>query len=186
MNLPNSLTLSRVLLIPIFMAVFYSPLPWKHLLAAGLFAIAAATDWLDGYLARRLGQTSAFGAFLDPVADKLLVATALVVLVQSDPRALLALAAAIIIGREIAVSALRELMAELGNRTAVSVAMIGKIKTTAQLIAIVLMLYREPVLGLPVYDIGFLLLYVAAVLTLWSMVVYLRAAWPVIRPGAKS
>ena len=186
MNLPNSLTLSRVLIIPVFMAVFYSPLPWKHLLAAGLFAAAAVTDWLDGYLARRLGQTSAFGAFLDPVADKLLVATALVLLVQADPRALLALAAAVIIGREIAVSALRELMAELGEKATVSVAMIGKIKTTAQLIAIVLMLYQESVFGLPVYEIGFVLLYVAAALTLWSMIVYLRAAWPVIRPGARN
>ena len=127
MNIPNSLTLIRILLIPVFVLVFYLPYKWTHLAASGLFALGAITDWLDGYLARKLDQTSVFGAFLDPVADKLLVATALVLLVQADPRAWLAIIAAIIIGREIAVSALREFMAEMGQRSQVKVATVGKI-----------------------------------------------------------
>jgi CDP-diacylglycerol--glycerol-3-phosphate 3-phosphatidyltransferase/cardiolipin synthase len=183
MNLPNSLTFLRISLIPIFVGVFYLPFAWSHLACATLFALAAVTDWLDGYLARRLGQTSAFGAFLDPVADKLMVAVALVLLVQRDPRPWLAVPAAIIIGREIAISALREWMAEIGKRTRVAVGYVGKVKTTAQMVAILTMLYREPIGPLPTYRVGFMLLYVAAVLTLWSMVVYLRSAWPLLRAG---
>jgi CDP-diacylglycerol--glycerol-3-phosphate 3-phosphatidyltransferase len=185
MNLPNSLTLVRILLIPVFILVFYLPYHWTNAAAAVIFAVGALTDWLDGYLARRLGQTSRFGAFLDPVADKLLVAVALVLLVQADPRAWLAITAAIIIGREIAVSALREFMAEIGQRSQVKVATVGKVKTVAQMSAIVLMLYRTPIGGAPVYEIGFALLVIAAGLTLWSMVVYLRAAWPSLKPGVK-
>ncbi len=185
MNIPNSLTLLRILLIPVFIAVFYLPYQWTHAAAAAMFALGAITDWLDGYLARRLDQTSRFGAFLDPVADKLLVAVALVLLVQKDPRAWLAITAAIIIGREIAVSALREFMAEMGQRSKVKVAAVGKVKTVAQMLAIVLMLYGIPIGEVPVYKIGIGLLAIAAVLTIWSMFVYLRAAWPSLRPGAE-
>lgn len=182
MNIPNSLTIIRILLIPVFILVFYLPYRWTHAAAAGLFTLGAITDWLDGYLARKLDQQSRFGAFLDPVADKLLVAVALVLLVQSDPRVWLAITAAIIIGREIAVSALREFMAEMGQRSRVKVATVGKIKTTAQMLAIILMIYRVPVGEVPVYAIGFVLLVIAAGLTLWSMIVYLRAAWPSLKP----
>ncbi len=175
MNLPNSLTLFRISLIPIFVAVFYLPVSWAHAATAVLFALGGLTDWLDGYLARRLGQTSAFGAFLDPVADKLLVAVALVLLVQHDPRPWLAVAAAVIIGREIVISGLREWMAELGKRTKVAVSRIGKAKTTAQMLAIFLMLYRDPIGAVPTYGVGIALLYAAALLTLWSMAVYLRS-----------
>lgn len=184
MNIPNTLTLLRILLIPVMLVLFYLPYPWSRAAAAGVFTLAALTDWLDGWLARRLHQTSAFGAFLDPVADKLMVSCALVVLVQADPRAALAVASLIIIGREIAVSALREFMAQLGLRSRVAVATVGKVKTVAQMVAIGMMLYGEPFGDSPIYEWGYWLLMVAAVLTLWSMIIYLRAAWPDIRPGA--
>lgn len=177
-NIPNLLTLFRILLIPVFVAVFYWPSPWSHAATAGVFALAAFTDWLDGYLARRLGQVSPLGAFLDPVADKLMVATALVMVVQADPTPWLAVAAVVIIGREITISALREWMAEVGARAQVAVSEVGKIKTATQMLAIFLMLYRDDVLEMPVYTIGYVLLYVAVVLTLWSMTLYLLAAWP--------
>lgn len=183
MNLPNSLTFFRISLIPVFVAVFYLPFRWAHAATAVIFALGGLTDWLDGYLARRLGQTSAFGAFLDPVADKLLVAVALVLLVQHDPKPWLAVAAAVIIGREIVISGLREWMAELGKRTKVAVSRVGKVKTTAQMLAIFLMLYRDPVGPVPTYGVGIALLYAAAALTLWSMFVYLRSAWPLLRAG---
>jgi CDP-diacylglycerol--glycerol-3-phosphate 3-phosphatidyltransferase/cardiolipin synthase len=175
-NTPNLLTLLRIGLIPVFVGIFYIPAPWAGLACALVFSLAAITDWLDGYLARRWGQTSPLGAFLDPVADKLMVAVALVLLVQADPRAVLALPAAVIIGREIAVSALREWMAELGARAQVAVSMVGKFKTTAQMVAIILLILVAT--DSPIYDIGMVLLYIAAALTLWSMVLYLRAAWP--------
>jgi len=177
-NIPNILTLLRIALIPVFVVIFYLPTPWARLVCAIVFTAAAVTDWLDGWLARRWNQTSPLGAFLDPVADKLMVAIALILLVQSDPRIVLALPAAVIIGREITVSALREWMAEIGARAQVAVSMSGKLKTTAQMIAIVLLILHEPLLGIPVLLIGMLLIYVAAVLTLWSMFLYLRAAWP--------
>jgi CDP-diacylglycerol--glycerol-3-phosphate 3-phosphatidyltransferase len=177
-NLPNSLTLLRIALIPVFVAIFYLPVPWARPVCALVFTVAALTDWLDGWLARRWNQTSPLGAFLDPVADKLMVAIALVLLVQSDPGIALALPAAVIISREITVSALREWMAEIGARAKVAVSMAGKLKTTAQMIAIVLLILRDPLLGLPLHAIGMVLLYVAALLTLWSMYLYLRAAWP--------
>ncbi|MBU1190158.1 MAG: CDP-diacylglycerol--glycerol-3-phosphate 3-phosphatidyltransferase [Gammaproteobacteria bacterium] len=183
-NIPNLLTLLRIALIPVFVVVFYLPYDWVHALTAAIFALAAVTDWLDGYLARRLGQMSAFGAFLDPVADKLMVAVALVLLIDVNPSGLhggvLAMPAAVIIGREIAISALREWMAELGERTHVAVSMIGKIKTTAQMIALLLLLYQKPLWGIPIVTLGMVALYVAAILTLWSMFIYLRAAWPVL------
>lgn len=180
-NLPNLLTVLRIVLIPVFVLLFYLPVTWSREAATAIFVLAALTDLLDGYLARRLQMVSPLGAFLDPVADKLMVATALVLLVQADPRILMAVAAAVIIGREVAISALREWMAELGNRTKVAVSEIGKFKTAAQMTAITLLTYRDDIATLPVYTIGMVLLYIAVVLTLWSMTLYLRAAWPSLR-----
>ncbi len=181
LNIPNLLTLLRIAMIPVLIGVFYLDCPLCHIISAAIFGLAAVTDWLDGYLARKLEQSSPFGAFLDPVADKLMVAAALVLLVEANPSPLLAVPAIIIIGREITVSALREWMAELGARAKVAVSVVGKFKTTLQMIAILLLIYREPLLGLPVFEIGYLLLYIAAILTLWSMFVYLKAAWPSLR-----
>jgi CDP-diacylglycerol--glycerol-3-phosphate 3-phosphatidyltransferase/cardiolipin synthase len=182
LNAPNVLTLLRIALIPVFVGVYYAPLEWSHLWSALIFFLAALTDWFDGFLARRWGQVSALGAFLDPVADKLMVAVALILLVETNPTPALAIPAAIIIGREITISALREWMAELGARAKVAVSVVGKFKTAAQMIAILLMIYRHDLWDLPLYRIGFGFLYVAALLTLWSMVVYLRAAWPNFTP----
>lgn len=180
MNLPNILTLSRIVMIPVFVVVFYLPVEWRYVVSAGLFALAGATDWLDGYLARRLNQTTPFGAFLDPVADKLMVAVALTVLVEEYHSAILTLPAVIIIGREIVISALREWMAEMGSRASVAVSYIGKIKTTAQMVAIIMLLAFPP--GIVWAYGGIVLLYLAAALTLWSMVLYLKAAWPDLFP----
>ena len=180
MNVPISITLVRIALIPVLVVVFYLPWSWSNWVCAWLFLIAALTDWLDGFLARRLGQTSSFGAFLDPVADKLMVAVALVLLVEADPRPWVAIPAAVIIGREITISALREWMASIGQSRRVAVVMLGKVKTVAQLSAITLMLFREPIGEIPGYEAGLGLLYLATVLTLWSMVGYLRAALPLI------
>lgn len=180
-NIPNILTLLRIVLVPVFVLIFYLPFSWARIGCAVVFALAAITDWLDGFLARRWSQTSPFGAFLDPVADKLMVAVALLLLVQAEPTPALAIPAAVIIGREITISALREWMAELGARAQVAVSMIGKVKTTLQMVAILLLIYEQPIWGAPIYTIGFVLLYVAAILTLWSMVVYLRAAWPSLK-----
>lgn len=185
-NLPNLLTALRIVLIPVLVVFFYLPVSWGREAAMVVFVLAAITDWLDGYLARRLQLVSALGAFLDPVADKLMVATALVLLVQADPRVSIAVAAAVIIGREIAISALREWMAEIGDRTKVAVSEIGKFKTAAQMVAISLLIYRDDLAGLPVYTVGLVLLYIAVVLTLWSMTVYLRAAWPSLRGDQQS
>lgn len=179
-NWPNTLTLIRIVAIPLIVVVFYLPVPWARPAAGLLFALAGVTDWLDGYLARRLGQTSSFGAFLDPVADKLIVATALVLLVQQDPEPYLAIVAVIIIGREITVSALREWMSQIGERAHVAVSFFAKCKTTVQIVGICLMLYEQPLFGLPIYGIGVMLLLVAAAITVWSMLGYLRAAWPVM------
>jgi len=180
LTLPNVLTWIRIIVIPLIVLVFFLPVPWSRPAAGLLFALAGVTDLLDGYLARKLGQTSKFGAFLDPVADKLVVATALVLLVQADPAMFVAIIAAIIIGREITISALREWMSQVGAQTTVAVSFFGKLKTTLQIIGISLMLYYDSLLGLPIYDIGKVALFVAAGLTLWSMVGYLRAAWPVM------
>lgn len=177
-NIPNILTLLRIVLIPVFVLLFYLPVEWARLSCALVFSVAAVTDWLDGYLARRWGQVSPFGAFLDPVADKLMVAVSLLLLVQADPTPALAIPAAVIIGREITISALREWMAEMGARDEVSVSLIGKFKTAVQMVAILLLIYAEPLLGIPVFTVGFVLLYVAAILTLWSMVLYIKSAWP--------
>jgi CDP-diacylglycerol--glycerol-3-phosphate 3-phosphatidyltransferase/cardiolipin synthase len=174
---PTLLTLLRIALIPVFVLFFYLPVSWAHIAATAVFSLAAITDWVDGYLARRLGQTSAFGAFLDPVADKLMVAVALILIVQAEPTPWLAIPAAVIIGREITVSALREWMAEIGKSSKVAVSPLGKIKTTAQMTALIVLLYHEPLWGLPLREIGYISLYIAAVLTLWSMVGYLKKAW---------
>jgi CDP-diacylglycerol--glycerol-3-phosphate 3-phosphatidyltransferase len=179
-TLPNILTLLRIVLIPVLVIVFYLPVPWSSLLSAAIFGLAAITDWLDGFLARRLRQQSVFGAFLDPVADKLMVTVVLVLLVEAHHNLLFTIPVAIIIGREIAISALREWMSEVGERATVAVSIIGKIKTTAQMIAILLLLYNTPVGLFPTHEVGVVLLYAAAILTLWSMLIYLRAAWPVM------
>jgi cardiolipin synthase (CMP-forming) len=184
LNIPNILTWLRIFLIPLVVAVFYFPPEWlsgheMNLAAAAVFAIAAVPDWLDGYLARALNQTSAFGAFLDPVADKLMVAAALILLVELGR--VDAVIALIIIGREIAISALREWMAQLGQSKSVAVSALGKVKTTAQMIAILLLLYHEDVGGLNSQFIGTWLIYLAAILTLWSMAYYLKMAWPQVR-----
>jgi CDP-diacylglycerol--glycerol-3-phosphate 3-phosphatidyltransferase/cardiolipin synthase len=184
MTIPTSLTLFRIALIPVFVLVFYLPWDQARLWTVIIFTLAAVTDWLDGYLARRLNQTSAFGAFLDPVADKLMVAVALVLLLEASPSPGLAIPAAVIIGREIAVSALRERMAEMGQGSAVAVNMAGKIKTTCQMIAIILLLYGEPLGIFPTNAAGYVLLYVAAALTLWSLFIYLARAWPTLRRSA--
>jgi CDP-diacylglycerol--glycerol-3-phosphate 3-phosphatidyltransferase/cardiolipin synthase len=185
-NAPTALTLLRILLIPCFVAVFFLPVWWANAVCSLLFTLAALTDLLDGYLARRFGQTSAFGAFLDPVADKLMVAAALVLLVQAIPTVWMAIAAVIIIGREITVSALREWMAELGRRQTVAVSMIGKFKTTLQMVALILLLYRHPLAGFPTLEVGLALLVIAAALTLWSMTRYLAAAWPILRESDRA
>ncbi len=180
-NIPNLLTWMRILLIPVVVGVFYLPLSLyeKNLIATCAFIVAALTDWLDGWLARKLGQMSVFGAFLDPVADKLMVAAAIVMLVELDRAD--TVVAFIIIGREIAISALREWMAKIGAAKSVAVSMIGKLKTTAQMIAIPMLLYHDPLGSLPVAQVGYWLLWLAAVLTIWSMGYYLGKAWPEIR-----
>ena len=188
LNVPIALTWLRILLIPIFVGILYLPTHFigsstADLVAMLIFVLAAATDWLDGYLARALNQTSAFGAFLDPVADKLMVAAALIVLVQLGR--VNAVVAMIIIGREITISALREWMAQLGRSASVAVSLIGKIKTAAQMTAIPFLLFNEALPPLPITarDIGTPLIWLAAVLTLVSMVYYLRMAGKVMRQG---
>jgi CDP-diacylglycerol--glycerol-3-phosphate 3-phosphatidyltransferase len=176
-SLPNLLTLLRIVLIPVFIGVFYLPFPWAQAAAAFIFALASFTDWLDGYLARRLQQMSHFGAFLDPVADKLLVATSLLLLVGAKDLNYITLPAIIIVGREIVISGLREWMAEIGSRASVAVSYISKVKTAVQMVALILLLAYNPAytfLG----KVGFIMLYVAAILTIWSMVIYLSIAWP--------
>ena len=182
-NIATSLTWVRIAAIPLVVLTFYSSVSWARPGAGLIFLLAALTDWLDGYLARRLQQTSAFGAFLDPVADKLMVATALILLVQADPRVIITMLAAIIIGREIAVSALREWLAGMGARNRVAVSGYGKLKTIMQMTGLCCMLFQAPLLGLPVYDIGVVFLLLAAGLTVWSMLAYIRAAWGAAPPA---
>lgn len=181
MNIPNALTLLRVLLIPALVLVFYWPFKWHFLVATLIFILAAITDWLDGYLARKWDQSTPFGAFLDPVADKLMVAVALVLLVELHASPWFAVPACIIISREILVSALREWMADLGKRTSVAVSYVGKVKTGFQMTAIGVFLAAGENLIPELVYIGYLLLYAAAILTIWSMFVYLRAAAPELR-----
>jgi CDP-diacylglycerol--glycerol-3-phosphate 3-phosphatidyltransferase len=192
LTVPTMLTLLRIAMIPVLAVVFYLPYGWTNFATAAVFGLASLTDWLDGWIARRFEQYSAFGAFLDPVADKLMVATALFLIVQGHPTAWMALWAAVIVGREIAVSALREWMAEVGQRKKVAVAAIGKIKTIAQMVALTCLLYSvspaSPPHPMPwmveyVAHVGDSLLPAAALLTLWSGLGYLRAAWPSLRDG---
>ena len=187
LNIPNILTIARIVLIPVFLLIAYWPPAvgvngyegtlFRHGLLTGIFVLAAITDWFDGYLARALNQSSAFGRFLDPVADKLMVAAALIVLVQWQPTIIMAFAAIVIISREITVSALREWMAELGARTNVAVSTVGKYKTAFQMIAITVFLLNWQ----PIEWIAYTLLYTAVILTLWSMFIYLKAAWPYLK-----
>ena len=182
-NLPNILTLLRIALIPVFIIVYYSAWEWHNLAAAAIFGLAAATDWVDGYVARKYNLITAFGAFLDPVADKLIVVAAMVMLLEVHATPWFALPSIVIIGREIVISALREWMAEMGYRGTVAVAMIGKIKTWVQMVAIAVLLAAKPEHEFLTL-LGFIAIYIAAALTLWSMVHYLRAAWPQLSAGA--
>jgi CDP-diacylglycerol---glycerol-3-phosphate 3-phosphatidyltransferase len=180
-NVPNTLTWLRILMIPGVVGLFYLPFWWAHPAAGIGFALAGITDTLDGYYARKLGQTSRLGAFLDPVADKLIVAAALVLIVSRDPRWYIVIMAIVIIGREIAVSALREWMAEIGARGRIKVSLMGKYKTIVQIVGLSMLLFQRNLLGVPIYKLGLVLTAIAAVLTLWSMVLYLRLAWPELR-----
>lgn len=195
MNIPNILTLIRIFLIPVMVIFFYLPFWWGHFAAAVVFVAACLTDWLDGYLARSLKLSTRLGAFLDPVADKLMVSVALVMIVGesqfqfisapnsviSIPSAMITIPAAVIVGREIVVSALREWMAELGKRTSVAVSRLGKFKTALQMIALTVLLFCGPTTSTFIIVLGFIMLYLAAILTIWSMVIYLKAAWPDLR-----
>lgn len=183
LNWPNILTLGRIALIPVIVVVFLLPYNWSPPVACLIFAIAGITDWLDGYLARRFNESSAFGRFLDPVADKLMVTTTLLLLLAADPRLWLTLAVIVIIGREITISALREWMAELGAGKHIAVSYVGKVKTTVQMLAIGLMLFEYPLGPVDIYGLGVGMLIVAAGLTLWSMCMYILAAWPELRKG---
>ena len=180
-TIPNLLTGLRIALIPVIVGLFYLPYHWSDMACGILFAVVGITDAFDGYLARKLGQTSRLGAFLDPVADKLIVATALVLIVSKDPRWFVTLTAAVIIGREVGISALREWMAEIGARQKMTVTGVAKFKTIVQIVGLSMMLFHEDLFGLPVYLAGLGLTVLAAVLTLWSMVVYLHAAMPELR-----
>jgi len=182
LTLPTILTLFRIAMLPVMVVVFYAPFRGANIAASAVFIAAALTDWLDGWIARRYGLTSAFGAFLDPVADKLMVAVTLFLIVQDNPTRTLAVISAIIVGREITISALREWMAEIGEHIRVRVAGIGKIKTIAQLVALVVLLYQKAYLdSYGLFHVGEVLLAIAAVLTIWSGLVYVLAAWPVLR-----
>ena len=187
---PNLLTLFRMALIPVVVALYFMPIAGVYVTA--VFLLAGLTDWLDGYLARRLDQTSQFGAFLDPVADKLVVATVLVLLVSDGDvlarvvsQKLFIVAVAVIMGREIAVSALREWVAQSGVQPSIAVSTLGKVKTTVQIIAIALLLYGQDLIGFPTLLVGESMLYVASALTIWSMVGYLKSAWPAISSGVR-
>ncbi len=180
LNLAILLTLFRIAAIPAVVICFYSQIPNARPIAAILFGIAAVTDFIDGWVARKFSQTSRFGEFLDPVADKLMVAIVLVMLVQADSGWFEDIIAMIIIGREITISALREWMATIGERANVKVSFVGKLKTTLQMFGIAFMVYKIPILGIDMYALGFGLLVLAAIMTIWSMLVYLKAAWPFI------
>ena len=186
-NTPNILTLVRIVIIPVIILFYYLPVEKSNQIVTTLFVLAAITDWLDGYLARRWNQGSPFGEFLDPVADKLIVATALILLVSDASvlevvysKVLFTIVTCIIIGREITISALREWMANLGERGIVAAGMTGKVKTVLQMVAISLLLYSDTLFGLPIFRLGEIFLYIAGALTLWSMSVYLKAAWPAL------
>ena len=179
-NLPNILTVIRIVVIPIIVVIFYLPFQWAHYVTANLFFLAGFTDWLDGYLARTWQQTSKFGSFLDPVADKLLVVVSLVLLVSDKTLHYIAIPALIIISRELVISALREWMAEVGARACVKVNFIGKLKTTAQMGAIFFFMLHMEDIFYPITEFAYFSLYVASILTIWSMFMYLKIAWPIL------
>ncbi len=179
-TLPTAITLFRIALIPLFVLVFYLPFSWANIAATVIFTLASISDWVDGYLARSMQLETSFGAFLDPVADKLMVVVVIVLLVEANPSIYVTLPSIVIVAREISISALREWMAQLGASTTVQVSFVGKIKTVAQMIALGFMIFSEPFLGLPIFQIGLVIYYFAALLTIVSMIIYLRAAWPVI------
>ena len=179
-NIPNQLTLLRIGMIPVFVVLYYLPWGWSHIASAAIFSLAALTDWVDGYLARKMGLETPFGAFLDPVADKLIVVVALIMLLQSNPTIWFALPTVVIIGREVVISALREWMAERGLREEVAVSMLGKVKTWVQMAAIIFLLLAGKEFGVFAV-IGYLGLYASAGIALWSMLVYLKQAWPEMR-----
>ncbi|MCH2098203.1 MAG: CDP-diacylglycerol--glycerol-3-phosphate 3-phosphatidyltransferase [Pseudomonadales bacterium] len=181
MNLANLLTSFRIVLVPVFVLLFMLPSDWTRLATATVFALAAVTDWIDGYVARSRGETSRFGAFLDPVADKLIVGAALVMMAGAHANLWFSAAAVVIVGREIIISALREWMADMQRRGVVSVSWVGKVKTVFQMVAILVLLALPAELDLLWVKLGYGLLYVAAALTLWSMVIYIQAAWPTLR-----
>jgi CDP-diacylglycerol--glycerol-3-phosphate 3-phosphatidyltransferase len=183
LTIPTLLTIFRIILVPVLVLVFYWDHPWSNILSCAVFVLGALTDWLDGWIARRYNMNSAFGAFLDPVADKLAVTFALFLVTQRHPTAWFAILSAIIVGREITISALREWMAGIGARGLVKVALLGKLKTIVQMVAISLVLFYEDLLGIPIFKIGEWLLAIAAALTLWSGFDYIRAAWPSMRKG---
>ena len=185
-TIPNLLTGLRIALIPVIVALFYMPYHWSDMACGLLFAVVGITDAFDGYLARKLGQVSPLGAFLDPVADKLIVAAALVLIVSRNPAWYVTLITAVIIGREIAISALREWMSEIGARHKMQVSAVAKFKTIVQIVGLSMMLFREDLFGLPIYDFGLVLTVLAAVLTLWSMIAYLVAAGPELRGSGET
>ena len=180
LTLPTAITLFRIVLIPLFVIVFYLPFSWTNIAGAAIFFVACVSDWVDGYLARSMKLESPFGAFLDPVADKLIVVVIIVLLVQANPSIYVALPSVIIVAREISISALREWMAQIGSSATLKVSFIGKAKTMAQMWALGFMVFRDPFLGLPIFEIGLAIYYLAAILNIVSMVIYMRAAWPVI------
>jgi len=185
-TIPNMLTIGRIFMIPVIVVLFYLPFDWSYMVSAIIFALAGITDFVDGYLARRWGQSTPLGAFLDPVADKLMVSVVLIMLVSAYSQhtswgPLLAIPSMVIIGREVTVSALREWMAEMGNRASVAVSLVGKVKTTAQMMAITGLLAVKPEMDNLWVQLSFLLIFSAMILTLWSMYMYLRAAWPELK-----
>ena len=185
MNVPNILTLLRIVLVPLLVVIFYLPGEWSCIVCAGIFTVAAFTDWFDGYLARKLNQTTPFGAFFDPVADKVMVAIALCLLIDEFRTFWMTIPAMVIIGREIVISALREWMAELGKRISIAVNRIGKLKTAAQMLAINFLLFSSAPLSTFIGYTGLILLYISVILTLWSMYIYISVAWPDLRPFSK-
>ncbi|MGI9325679.1 MAG: CDP-diacylglycerol--glycerol-3-phosphate 3-phosphatidyltransferase [Pseudomonadales bacterium] len=186
MNWPTLITFARILLVPVFALVYLAPNPTTYLVAAALFALAALTDWLDGFLARRLGQETRFGAFIDPVADKIIVITAILLLIGHHATPILTVPGIIIVGRELVITALREWMAEINRRGLVEVAWLGKIKTALQMVAVIVLLANAPDPRDAWVWLGYGLIYIAAIMTLWSMAVYLHAAWPILKEGMLS
>jgi len=184
MNIPNAITTSRIVLIPVFITVFYLPYDWAPVLATFIFGFAALTDWFDGYLARKLNQQSALGAFIDPLADKLMVICALLIIITKHPESnWLLFSSLIIISREVFISSLREWMSGMGGGQIVAVSFYGKLKTVAQMFALLFLIYERDILGYSAYNIGTALLIGAAVLTIVSMFIYIKSAWPTLTAG---